>query len=93
MTNGLDFINHPLNSQPKIKWFAVWGGQRFPREKGMRGTGWDATCSCGWDSKTGGAIEASVKRSIADHKLDHEVYREMAAKQAAQNDNLGRQFD
>ena len=93
MTDGIDFINHPLNSKPKIKWFAVWGGQRFPREKSMRGMGWDATCSCGWDSKTGGALESSVKRDIANHKLDHEVYQEMAAKQAAKNENLGRQFE
>lgn len=88
------FTNHPLNSKPSIKWFAVWGKERFPREKSMRGNAWDATCSCGWDSATGGAIEASVKRSVADHRLDHEVYRDLAAKEQGEgNTNLGRQFD
>lgn len=88
----MSFTDHPLNSVPKIKWFAVWGGQRFPRQKGMLGNSWDATCSCGWDSKSGGAIEASIKRDVANHRLDHEIYRELAAKEQANQDNpnLGR---
>jgi hypothetical protein len=31
---------------------------------------WDATCSCGWDSHTGGATRGSVRRDVEDHKLD-----------------------
>ena len=43
--------------------------------KGMQGwKAWDVQCNlCGWESKTGGAIQASVKRSIEDHKLDHQL--------------------
>lgn len=35
--------------------------------------GWDAVCQdCGWDSHTGGAIRASVRRDIERHiLLDH----------------------
>lgn len=30
---------------------------------------WDASCSCGWESRTGGAIRASVARDVRKHKL------------------------
>lgn len=38
----------------------------------MRGTwGWDATCSCGWESRTGGATRGSIERlGIARHMWD-----------------------
>jgi hypothetical protein len=32
--------------------------------------GWDARCSCGWETRTGGAIHARIKESVADHKWD-----------------------
>lgn len=50
-----------------------WHGDlRVPRNKRMNGGdwSWDVTCSCGWDSRTGGGTEAAVKRSIADHRWD-----------------------
>jgi hypothetical protein len=53
-----------------IKWFAVdTNGNKFRNNKGFISNGWDATCSCGWESKTGGAIKASVKRDVEDHKF------------------------
>ena len=30
---------------------------------------WDASCSCGWESRSGGAIRASVARDVRKHKL------------------------
>lgn len=59
-----------------IRWFAVstdaTGARiRIPRNRHMRGTwGWDAVCTCGWDSRTGGALEREVRRQVADHKAD-----------------------
>jgi hypothetical protein len=52
-----------------IKWF-VWAGDvKMPYESSMRGTwGWDATCSCGWQTRTGGAVRSSVLESVQDHK-------------------------
>lgn len=62
---------------PKIQWYVIPdGGKRMPHTTNMRGRwGWDATCSCGWDSRTGGATKRSVKRAVADHLLDHGIVR------------------
>ncbi len=58
-------------TEHKVRWFVYAGGERIPRESTMRGTwGYDAVCSCGWDSKTGGAVESCVKRAVAEHKWD-----------------------
>ena len=55
----------------RIRWFAVADGQRFPRTHIMRGQwGYDAVCSCGWDSRTGGALRRYVEDAVADHKRD-----------------------
>lgn len=35
---------------------------------------WDASCSCGWESRTGGATKASVQRDVDDHKWDEGVH-------------------
>lgn len=55
-----------------IKWWGVdpASRERIPRNRHMNGRdwGWDATCSCGWDSRTGGAIQERVREAIADHK-------------------------
>jgi hypothetical protein len=56
-----------------IKWFWIaLDGSKYRNNKGFIHNAWDATCSCGWESKTGGAIKASVKRDVDRHKrLDH----------------------
>lgn len=45
---------------------------RVRRNARMNGRdwGWDATCSCGWDSRIGGGTQAAVRRAIGDHKWD-----------------------
>lgn len=54
----------------KIRWFVVVDGERFPHTAAMRGSwpGWDATCSCGWDSRTGGSIKARITEAVWYHK-------------------------
>lgn len=56
----------------KISFFAYVDGERTRRTSTMPNSafGWDATCGCGWDSKTGGAVMAEVDRMVAAHKLD-----------------------
>lgn len=46
-------------------------GELVPREAGMRGA-WpcEAKCSCGWETKTGGAVRSWIERQVADHKWD-----------------------
>jgi hypothetical protein len=56
-----------------IKWFAVLhDGSKMRNNKGFIHNAWEATCSCGWETKTGGAIKACITREIEDHKkYDH----------------------
>jgi hypothetical protein len=56
----------------KIRWFVTPDGSTWlPRESGMRGTwGYDAECSCGWKSRTGGAVERFVRERVREHKWD-----------------------
>lgn len=45
--------------------------ERIRRSSKMRGQwpGYDVTCSCGWDSKTGGATHSSVKYDLWHHRV------------------------
>ena len=69
--------NDASSPPPRIRWFGVGSANgvkfREPRNSGMHGRdwGWDATCSCGWDSHTGGAIQERVREAVSDH-LFHE---------------------
>jgi hypothetical protein len=61
------------NESHKIRWFVVVDGERIPRQSSMSGKwDYDATCSCGWATHTGGALENEIRRQIADHKWDVE---------------------
>lgn len=58
----------------RITWYAVNGSERTPLTKRMRPNGYDATCSCGWETRTGGAIKSCIQREIRTHKLvDHDA--------------------
>lgn len=60
-----------------VRWFAYSGpyGEKEPLRKGQKliGIGYDVTCKCGWESKTGGAIKASVQRDLLAHRLDEQA--------------------
>ena len=69
-----------MASKCRIKWFAVcrdWDTNAKvlrPRTRGFIHNAWDAKClTHGWESRSGGAIEASIKRDIADHKWEVEL--------------------
>lgn len=60
----------------RARWFVYAGGWGTPTEKilhtsTMRGTwaGYDVTCSCGWESRTGGATRSSVEDDLFMHRL------------------------
>lgn len=56
--------------QHRITWWVYAGGERIRRTAKMRGTwGYDATCSCGWETRTGGAVKRHVSNEIYFHKL------------------------
>ena len=55
----------------RISWFVWADGEKIPHTSGMRGTwGHDARCSCGWETRTGGAVKSYVQRLVDDHKFD-----------------------
>jgi hypothetical protein len=59
----------------KITWWVYLGSgpdqERIPRTSQMRGAWpYDATCSCGWDSRTGGGLRRYVEECVDDHKVD-----------------------
>lgn len=55
----------------KISWFAyVAPGEMIPCNSQMRGTwAYDIKCSCGWESKTGGAVKTYITEEARFHKL------------------------
>ncbi len=58
-----------------IKWFAVLhDGSKMRNVRGFQHNAWDVECSCGWESKTGGAIKASVVRDVEAHKYSEHNY-------------------
>lgn len=62
-----------MNTEHKIRHFVRAGDETIPREAMMRGD-WpcEAKCSCGWETRTGGATRAHIARMVADHKFDVE---------------------
>ena len=68
----------PSNDKVIIKWFAVLhDGSKMRNNKGFIHNAWDVTCSCGWESKTGGAIKACVERIVEQHKIfEHDYERQ-----------------
>lgn len=58
-----------------IKWFAVLhDGSKMRNVKGFIHNAWEVTCSCGWESKTGGAIKSSLKEEVEAHKWSEHNY-------------------
>lgn len=53
----------------RIRWYVWAGGVRIPRTASMRGLwGYDVTCSCGWETRTGGAVRRYIEDQVWIHK-------------------------
>lgn len=52
--------------------------ERIRRQATMRGPwpGYDVTCSCGWESRTGGATRRSVEDLLWDHRYSAQCVEE-----------------
>jgi len=59
----------PTTEKIQIKWFVINGTEKSRYSGGIGFRAWEATCSCGWETKTGGAIRASVLRDVDAHKI------------------------
>ncbi len=64
-----------------IKWFVYAGEEKMRYTSSMRGTwGYDAECSCGWQTRTGGAVKRSVLEDVKWHKImEHNYTRTFGA--------------
>jgi len=50
---------------------------RIRRQATMRGQwGHDVTCSCGWDSRTGGGLRRYVEDLLFDHRFSADTERQ-----------------
>lgn len=60
----------PNQEKVTIKWI-VWHGQekQYRTKEVMWGQGYDFECSCGYESRTGGAILTQIKKEVYEHKL------------------------
>ena len=57
-------------SAHKVSWFVVVDRQLLPHTASMRGQwGYEAKCSCGWETKTGGATKSYITGEISFHKF------------------------
>jgi hypothetical protein len=68
---GMDY--EQLRRDHRATWHVVLGGERIDAKvRHLRGGGWgfDVTCRCGWESRTGGAIRSCVKQYHVDHVAD-----------------------
>lgn len=53
----------------RIRWYVYAGSERIPRTASMRGLwGYDVECSCGWETRTGGAVRRYIEEAIWMHK-------------------------
>jgi len=57
----------------KIEWFAVLhDGSMMRNSAGFQHNAWDVKCSCGWETRTGGAIRSCIQTEVYKHKrFDH----------------------
>lgn len=69
--HSLGLISDATMRAHRARWFVYADGHKIPHTATMRGRwpGWDVTCSCGWQSCTGGGIRRYVADMLDDHRL------------------------
>jgi hypothetical protein len=56
-------------TEHQITWYVWAGSEKIRRTATMRGFwGYDATCSCGWETRTGGATKRCITDEVWLHK-------------------------
>ena len=71
-------LDRPLNDRPThvIRWTAYVDGGPIARQSHMKPVNgyhaFDASCSCGWSTHTGGALQARIDSAVQDHKWEME---------------------
>jgi hypothetical protein len=53
-----------------IKWFAILSdGSKMRMNRGFIHNAFDVTCSCGWETSTGGAVRSYIQDKVDLHKV------------------------
>lgn len=66
----------PTTEKVNVKWFVWAQGEKFAKKTGMVGyKGFDAECSCGYETRTGGGVYTWVKDDIETHKVLEHGYK------------------
>lgn len=61
----------------RATWWVWAGDEKIRYTATMRGQwGFDVSCSCGWESRTGGATRRSVREYLDDHRADAQAAAE-----------------
>jgi hypothetical protein len=64
------------DQKANIKWFYVVNGQKYRYVKGLIGvTAWEVSCSCGWESHTGGGVRSWLDELVFEHKFYEHDYK------------------
>jgi hypothetical protein len=66
-----DMLTAETKAAHRARWFVYAGSEKIPYQSTMRGhwPGYDVECSCGWESRTGGATRTSVEDMLFDHRF------------------------
>lgn len=70
----MDTVRTTSRTEHRIRHYVHSGDTIVPRESTMRGE-WpcEAKCSCGWETRTGGAVRSCIDRMVADHKFEAKI--------------------
>ena len=73
------------DQKANIKWFYVVNDQKYRYVKGLIGvTAWEVSCSCGWESHTGGGVRSWLDQLVFEHKFyDHDYKIELSTEKEA----------
>lgn len=81
--HSLGLISDETMREHRARWYVYAGPAggpfgKIPHNSKMRGSWWgyDVTCSCGWESRTGGAVRRYVADKLDDHRLDAQYSKE-----------------
>lgn len=54
----------------RMAWYVYAGAEKIRHTASMRGAwGYDVTCSCGWETRTGGAVRSYIEAEVWLHKM------------------------
>lgn len=76
----------PTTEKVTIKWIVWHGREKEYRSNEVKwGQGYDFECSCGYESRTGGAILSAIQKQIWQHKFyehDYDIDKNAMEKRA-----------